>query len=105
MTIGNRIIGARLAAGFKTASAFARAADVSRQYLDNLEKDRVTKPDPNMLTKIAQAANVDDHWLITGEGLPERKTKLTPEEQDLITAYRKLSQEKQVALLAFINAL
>jgi len=105
MTIGHRIIGARLAAGFKNASDFARVAGVSRQYLNNLERDKVSKPDPAMLAKIADAANVDDHWLITGDGLPERTLRLSPEEQDLIAAYKKLSPEKQVALIAFLNAL
>lgn len=55
MSLGTRIEGARLARGYENGAAFAREAGVSKQYLHNIEKDLVKKPDPDQLMKIAYA--------------------------------------------------
>lgn len=104
MTIGIRIKGARLAAQFTSQAGFAVACGISRQYMNNLEKDRVQKPDASVMARIAEVANVDDHWLITGEGTPERRRALSEDETELLKAYRALSQQQRIALLNFAKA-
>lgn len=112
MTIGQRIQGARLATRTTNASEFARHAsvfaikygrtEVSRQYLHNLEHDKVEKPDPVLLAAIAMAANVDLHWLVTGEGTPKRGSDHDQDELALINLYRRLSPEDKLAFIAGI---
>lgn len=104
MSIGQRIYGARLAKGYKVQAEFARACGLDRQYVNNLEGDKVVKADPHNLAKIARLLGIDLHWLVTGEGPPNRIT-LDADEQDLISAYRKLSHEKQVSFLTFLNSM
>lgn len=65
MSLGKRIEGARLARGYEESAAFARACGVSKQYLYNLEKDLVKKPDPAQLMKIAITLNVTLDWIST----------------------------------------
>lgn len=114
MTIGQRIQGTRLAKGITNASEFARLAtayvkrwgrsEVSRQYLNNLERDKAEKPDPVQLAAIAKAGGVDLHWLITGEGRPRPEHELDDDELALLTLYRRISAEDRLALIAqFIN--
>lgn len=107
MTIGKRIKGARLHAGFgeKQGAEFARKSGVSRQYLNNLEKDRVRKPDPTELSKIALAANVDLEWLITGRGLPNRPGRQTQSEKHLLGIFRELTEKNQSALIGLAESL
>ena len=104
MTIGSRIEGARKARGHDKAAPFARYAGVSKQYLDNLEKDRVTKPDPAKLAKIAIALNVTLDWLWCGFGLPGRNQVINESEWDLIEKYRTLSDDGKAATLKFIES-
>lgn len=112
MTIGQRIQGARYTAGFDNASEFARQAtpyamkygrdEVSRQYIYNLERDKVEKPDPVLLAAIAAAANVDLHWLVTGEGKPKREVDKDPDEMALLTLYRRMSPEERLGFISKI---
>lgn len=77
MTLGERIILSRVGAGFLTGTRLAKAASphaekwgrpaMTRQYLNNLERDKVRKPDPVLLAAIAKTTNVDLQWLATGE--------------------------------------
>ncbi len=107
VSLGSRIKGARLAAGYGEGqgATFARDAGVSRQYLNNLEKDRVRKPDPNELVKIARCANIDLEWLITGDDLLPRKVRLSPLDKHLISIFRELPEAHQQAVVTVAASL
>lgn len=104
MTIGKRIIGARLACGYDKPAEFARSCKVSKQYLNNLEKDRVKKPDPNELVKIARFADVSVEWIVTGEGVPSRSLDLSNDESDFISALREMPEEKREMAFRMIKS-
>ena len=104
MTIGNRLKGARLAAGYPVAADFARLVGETKQYLANIEKDAVTKPDPHKLLNIARALNVSLEWLISGEGLPARTSEMTPEESEIVSMLRSLSNDKREMILSMIRS-
>lgn len=105
MSLGNRIIGARLARGYEQSAEFARSCGVSKQYMNNLEKDKVTKPDPSQLMKIAIALNVTLDWLWTGEGLPGRNQMIDSDEWDIVSLYRRLSYDGRKRARERINDL
>ena len=104
MSMGERIKGARLARGYAVAAEFARDAGVSKQYLGNLEKNRVEKPDANQLVKIARAASVTVDWIMTGEGLPSRTSSLSPEESEHLAMLRSLSDDKRTLVLTMVKS-
>ena len=83
MSLGKRIEGARIALGYPNAAAFSRKVGIDKQYLWNLEKDKVEKPDPSRMVMLARALNVSIEWLITGEGV-----QICP--ADANTTYSKL---------------
>lgn len=104
MSMGERIKGSSLAAGYSIASDFARLAGVSKQYLGNLEKNRVEKPDANQLVKVARAANVTVDWLMTGDGLPSRTIGLSAEESDHLAMLRSLSDDTRNIVLTMVKS-
>lgn len=99
MSIGKRIKGARLAAGFRYAADLARAAQVSKQYLFNLEHDKVKKPDPHQLLLIASVLHVSIEWLVTGKGLPGTDQIKPGMQADIIRAYAQLTRNQQQIVL------
>lgn len=103
MSLGQRIKGARLARGYMNAAAFARHCGVSKQYLGNLEKDKVTKPDPGKLDKIAVGAGVSMEWLLSGVGLPDRSHALSSEEQELVRIFRALTEDNRTEVIGFLK--
>ena len=107
VSLGSRIKGARLAAGYGEgqAATFARDAGVSKQYLNNLEKDRARKPDPSELVKIARRANIDLEWLITGDDLLPRRVRLSHSEKHLLSIFRELSEAHQQAVISMAESL
>lgn len=105
MSLGKRIVGARKAKGYEQGAEFARACGVSKQYLANLEKDQVTKPDPAQLMKIATALNVTLDWLWTGDGLPNRNQMIDANEWEIVSAYRQLSYDVRKRACEMINEL
>ena len=104
MSIGKRIEGARLAAGYQYASDLARAAGVTKQYLHNLENDLVTKPDPNKLAPICRALGVSMEWIVTGRGKPGGALP-APDSSDLERAWSRLPKDQQAAMLEVIKRL
>jgi transcriptional regulator with XRE-family HTH domain len=104
MSIGKRIEGARLAAGYQYASDLARAAGVTKQYLHNLENDLVTKPDPNKLAPICRALGVSMEWIVTGRGKPGGGLP-APDSSDLERAWSRLPKDQQAAMLEVIKRL
>jgi transcriptional regulator with XRE-family HTH domain len=71
-SLGERIVQTRLEHGHPNAAAFARSIGFEKQYLWNLETDKVVKPDPLRLVALARALDVSLEWLITGEGNSRR---------------------------------
>ena len=57
-TIGERIVKARLVCGHPNAAAFARMIGFEKQYLWNLETDKVIKADPVRLVTLARYAPI-----------------------------------------------
>jgi len=105
MSIGSRLIGARMAAGFRYASDVARAAGVTKQYLHNLESGLVSKPDPNKLEPICRALNVSMEWVITGRGKPGRDAPVpsTTAHAELLRNYDRLTREEQARVLVWVR--
>jgi transcriptional regulator with XRE-family HTH domain len=103
VSMGKRIEGARLAAGFTKASDFAKACGVSKQYLHNLEHGKVEKPDPANLILLAKVLNVSVEWLITGAGDPARSLGRTENERDLLRCFRMLDPEQQTIILHTVH--
>lgn len=71
--LASRLRAARIMAGYLRPSEFAEACGVSRQYLCNLETDKVRRPEALPLMKIARTAGVSMEWLLTGHE-PENDT-------------------------------
>jgi transcriptional regulator with XRE-family HTH domain len=105
MSIGKRIEGARLAAGYQYASDLARAAGCTKQYLHNLENDVVTKPDPNKLAPICRALGVSMEWIVTGRGKPQPTSPDPVDASDLERAWSRLPKDQQAAMLEVIKRL
>jgi transcriptional regulator with XRE-family HTH domain len=93
MSIGKRIEETRLALGYKNAAAFARRIGLDKQYLWNLEKDKVGKPDPVRMIIIAKALNASLEWLITGEIDPESSYTFNERQLEVIDFLKLLSEE------------
>ena len=105
MSIGKRLEGARLAAGYQYASDVARAAGVTKQYLHNLENDLVTKPDPNKLAPICRALGVSMEWIVTGRGKPGIAPAGDTGSSEILVAWGKLPRDQQAAMLEVIKRL
>ncbi|MFC1023962.1 helix-turn-helix domain-containing protein [Pasteurella multocida] len=80
--------------------AFAELLDVPYRTLQNYllnERD----PSAEVLIKISDVLNVDLNWLMRGEGNMFRssvnESKLNEKEKQLISHYRKMSNDTQIA--------
>ena len=80
--------------------AFAELLDVPYRTLQNYllnERD----PNAEILTKIGDVLNVDLNWLMLGKGMMFRSTmneyELNEKEKQLISHYRKMSNDIQIA--------
>jgi transcriptional regulator with XRE-family HTH domain len=92
MSIGKRIVQTRLALRYKNAAAFARKIGLDKQYLWNLEKDKVVKPDPVRIIIIAKGLNVSFEWLITGEGTSPISHAFNKDQLEVIDFLKLLSE-------------
>jgi transcriptional regulator with XRE-family HTH domain len=93
MSIGKRIEETRLALSYKNAAAFARKIGLDKQYLWNLETDKVRKPDPLRMLILAKALNVSLEWLITGEGPSYSGYTLNQNQLEIIDFLKLLSKD------------
>jgi transcriptional regulator with XRE-family HTH domain len=78
MTVHERIREARIAAGFKTGSAFARALGITTGALWRYETANTNPhcqqmPSPGMLARIADLVGRPVEWLRDGNGPKSRK--------------------------------
>ena len=104
MSLGKRIQGARLAAGYEKPVELATITGISKQTISNYERDKVTKPDPNTLALIASATGVSLMWIVTGTGNP-KSNDLSIKEQELLKAFKELQESDQKQLADFIKFL
>ncbi|MEM1414262.1 MAG: helix-turn-helix domain-containing protein [Myxococcota bacterium] len=65
-SIGGRIVAARVAAGYASASSFSRVAGMGPSQLWKYEKNRRV-PGPKLLARIAELTGVTMYWLATGK--------------------------------------
>jgi transcriptional regulator with XRE-family HTH domain len=93
MSLGERIVQTRLALGYQNAAAFARKVGLDKQYLWNLETDRVKRPDSLRLVILAKALNVSLEWLITGKGDPLASISFNKNQLEVIKFLGRLSEE------------
>lgn len=68
MSIHTRIKERRIAVGFASQEAFAKAIDVSWQTVQQWEKEGGTAPNRNRIGKVAKALNTTPEWLMHGSG-------------------------------------
>ncbi|HEY8095499.1 MAG TPA: helix-turn-helix transcriptional regulator [Methylobacter sp.] len=93
MSLGKRIEEVRLVRGYQNAAAFARKIGLDKQYLWNLEKDKVEKPDPLRMVIIAKGLNASLEWLITGEGDPLTSHTFNKAQLEVIGFLKLLSED------------
>lgn len=107
ISMGKRIIGARLAAGYDNAASFARHCGLTKQYLKNLESGLSKAPNPAHLVKISRALNVSMEWLVTGLGSPGRNVPgpdaATPAHAELLRNFDRLTQQEKARVLTWVR--
>lgn len=105
MSLGKRIQAARLSAGLTKPVELSTLTGISKQTISNLENNKVSKPDPVTLVKIASVTGVSLSWIITGTGLPKPKNMLSDAEIQLLDAFNSLQKSSQQEALNYIQFL
>lgn len=101
-TLAQRVKGLRIERGLSVDEA-ADAIGPSRSYLSGIENGH-DNPGREILIAIANFYEVSLDWLTTGEGEKRPEPILSPEEDTLLRAYRKLPPEEAAALLSMLLA-
>lgn len=112
-TIAERVTRARVAAGYKTQSAFARALGVKPQTVQSIESGR--SRNSRLLPLIAARTGFEFLWLMTGEG-PERTQpgmaqprhpygEITPDAVKIARAFMRLKPAYARLVLALVMQL
>ena len=89
-SLGARIRRTRLDKGL-TQNELARLVHVSREAVSQWESGDSKGLKPENLVRVAKVLGVDVEWLVTGKSSPRPRSvsDLTPEEVELLTAYRE----------------
>lgn len=93
----------RKARGF-TQIAFAKAIRVSRGVITNIEYGKA-EPSPIVLAAICSTLNINEQWLLTGEGPIEMNNVRSKMLDELYQVCAKLTEPQQKHLLAYIDIL
>ncbi len=97
-TIGKRIK-ARRKELHLTQSELGKRVNLSESSVSKYEHGKVPDATTGKFTKFAEALQVDVAWLLGIENKKEETPlKLTTEETQLINAFRKLPQDKQIVI-------
>lgn len=115
MSIAARIRKARLKAGISQAR-LAELLGVTRSACSQWESENGTAPRSQRLVQIASLLSVNYEWLVTGRGNARSGSELaetaevyapslTPDQEELLTNYNKLSAKARIALLELLRAL
>jgi len=86
-----------------TQSRMAEAAAVTSNTQLNCEKG-VRRPDAACLAAVA-TAGVDVLYVLTGARTPHREESLSPDESEVLSNFRALSQEDKQAVYRLTHAL
>lgn len=82
----------------------AHKSGIKKQTLDNYLSTHNSIPNAEMAVKIAKALDTSVEFLITGEKRESKKTE-DSDINELISKYKKLSNEKKAALLQIARLL
>jgi transcriptional regulator with XRE-family HTH domain len=102
--LAQRIRGARIAAGL-TQSALARLCNVTPSAINKLEKRDTKSLSGELLLSLSSALKVSASWLDTGLGSPAPALRVSIDEGEIISIFRKLSEPHREALLSMSKAL
>lgn len=104
MSVGSRIRKLRLEKGMDQGE-LARAAKIKQSTLSDLERGDSQRPRGDTLVRLAAILQVDQEWLMTGEGLPTPREAPGIDESHLLSMYRALNDSNRAALIAAARAL
>lgn len=107
MTLSERVKLAREKAGM-TQAQLARALGISQPSVHDLESGRTKQFRSSTLLKMAKVLGQSPEWLAGGEGglMPISPQAIkTPEEDELLLSYRKLSSAEKKIVLRMVRAL
>ena len=114
MTIGERIAWIIQENSLKKVE-FARRLGIDQSYVTQIIKGNRANPSQALIKSICREFNIDETWLLTGEGNPTpavsednldqvlREWGLPGEVRSLFLAYRELTDPQKNAVLEFIQ--
>jgi hypothetical protein len=92
--------------GMKTAEDLAKATKLSRAKAYRLlAVNEATRIDALTLFRIADATQFSSRWLLSGVGTPSIRMATTPDEQWMIDAYRRLSNDDRTIIRGALTQL
>jgi transcriptional regulator with XRE-family HTH domain len=101
-TPGQRIRNARELAGFNQGE-FAKAVGCSQSTLSEIEKGDTKLPSARVLQKMTEVLGKSARWIVYGD---EGELLIpTPDEQEILTAFRQLTPDTQQHLAQTIKSL
>lgn len=89
-TLAERIKIGRAHAGIASQSDLARKMRVNRQTVSRWCTGEGTKPEPEMLVKLADALQVSVRWLAIGDGNINKREELSEQEREFVILLRLL---------------
>ena len=104
MSVGSRIKKLRLEMGLDQGE-LARAAKIKQSTLSDLERGDSQRPRGDTLVRLASILQVDQEWLMTGNGLPTQRVTPDLDEAHLLAMYRSMTDGNRAALIATAKAL
>lgn len=106
MAIHDRIREAREQAGL-SQTELARLLGVTRSACSQWESEQGTAPRRERLVQLASVLDVSFEWLATGTAAagqtPDTMPQLPPDQQELLSIYRRLSARQRLAVLEFLR--
>jgi transcriptional regulator with XRE-family HTH domain len=101
-TPGQRIRSARELAGYRQGE-FARLIGCAQSTLSEIETGESKLPSAGLLSKMVELLGKSERWIIYGEDGEVQKP--TPEETDLLNAFRSLPDDVRQNLVVTIKSL
>lgn len=104
MNVASRLKQARKSKGY-TQDSLANAIGVSRGVISNIEYEK-TEPQTLVIHAICDALQIDENWLLSGEGEMERNPGLEKSARilsDIYNSAKELSEEEQDYILDMIK--
>ncbi len=104
MNIASRLKQARKSKGY-TQDSLANAIGVSRGVISNIEYEKA-EPQTLVIHAICDVLQIDENWLVSGEGEMERNPELERSARilsDIYNSAKELSEEEQDYILDMIK--